>query len=173
MFEQTRSAGVEARAEVGETGGIPPVVSREAYRILQEALTDVLRHAGKVPVDVRLGVRAERLELEVTNPVATAAYARSGGGSDCAASASASPSWAGGSPPVPTARGGGCASRSRLVPLARAAATMTDILIADDEPLVRTGLRAMIDAEPHLTGRRGRRRAQAVRMARQLRPDSS
>ncbi|GAB3973627.1 histidine kinase [Actinoallomurus acanthiterrae] len=81
LFEQTRSAGVEVRAQVGETEGIPSVVSREAYRILQEALTNVLRHAGKVPVDVRLGVRAERLELEVTNPVATAATPRSGGGS--------------------------------------------------------------------------------------------
>ncbi|MEV5753230.1 histidine kinase [Actinoallomurus sp. NPDC052308] len=81
LFEQTRSAGAEVRAEVGPTEGIPAVVSREAYRILQEALTNVLRHAGKVPVDVRLGVCADRLELEVTNPVGSVAAPRAGGGS--------------------------------------------------------------------------------------------
>lgn len=81
LFEQTRSAGAEVRAEVGATGGVPAVVSREAYRILQEALTNVLRHAGKVAIDVRLGVCADRLELEVTNPVGAAATPRTGGGS--------------------------------------------------------------------------------------------
>ncbi|MEV5711165.1 histidine kinase [Actinoallomurus sp. NPDC052274] len=81
LFEQTRSAGAEVRAEVGPTDGIPAVVSREAYRILQEALTNVLRHAGKVPVDVRLGVCADRLELEVTNPLGSVAAPRVGGGS--------------------------------------------------------------------------------------------
>ncbi|MCO6003751.1 histidine kinase [Actinoallomurus purpureus] len=81
LFEQTRSAGADVRAEVGRTGGVPAVVSREAYRILQEALTNVLRHAGKVPVGVRLGVRADHLELEVTNPVEAGTAPRAGGGS--------------------------------------------------------------------------------------------
>ncbi|GAA0342488.1 histidine kinase [Actinoallomurus spadix] len=81
LVEQTRAAGVEVRAEVGATGGIPAVVSREAYRILQEALTNVLRHAGKVSVDVRIEVRSDRLELEVTNPVGSGATPRTGGGS--------------------------------------------------------------------------------------------
>jgi signal transduction histidine kinase len=81
LFEQTRSAGADVRAEVGPTGGVPAVVSREAYRILQEALTNALRHAGKVPVDVRLGVCADRLELEVTNPVGAVTTPRAGGGS--------------------------------------------------------------------------------------------
>jgi signal transduction histidine kinase len=80
LFEQTRSAGAEVRAEVGETRGVPAVVSREAYRILQEALTNVLRHAGKVPVDVRVGVRADRFELEVTNPAGPGTTPRTGGG---------------------------------------------------------------------------------------------
>ncbi|MCO5971217.1 sensor histidine kinase [Actinoallomurus soli] len=78
LVEQTRSAGAEVRAEVGATDGVPAVVSREAYRILQEALTNVLRHAGKVPVDVRIEVCADRLELEVTNPLGPAATPRTG-----------------------------------------------------------------------------------------------
>jgi signal transduction histidine kinase len=80
LFDQTRSAGVEVDAEIGRVEEIPPVVSREAYRIVQEGLTNALRHAGKVRVTVRLAVRGSRLELEMTNPADPVAPARAGGG---------------------------------------------------------------------------------------------
>jgi signal transduction histidine kinase len=80
LFDQTRSAGLEVDAGIGRIEEIPPVVSREAYRIVQEGLTNALRHAGKVRVTVRLAVRGSRLELEMTNPVDPAAAARAGGG---------------------------------------------------------------------------------------------
>jgi signal transduction histidine kinase len=80
LFDQTRSAGVEVDAEIGRIEEIPPVVSREAYRIVQEGLTNALRHAGKVRVTVRLAVRGSRLELEMANPVDPVAPARAGGG---------------------------------------------------------------------------------------------
>jgi signal transduction histidine kinase len=80
LFGQTRSAGVEVDAEVGRVQDVPPVVSREAYRIVQEGLTNALRHAGKVRVSVRLAVTGSRLELEMVNPVTGAAPVREGGG---------------------------------------------------------------------------------------------
>jgi signal transduction histidine kinase len=80
LFGQTRSAGVEVDAEIGRVEEIPPVVSREAYRIVQEGLTNTLRHAGKVRVTVRLAVTGSRLELEMVNPVTGAVPAREGGG---------------------------------------------------------------------------------------------
>jgi signal transduction histidine kinase len=81
LFDQTRSAGLEVDAAVdAEVGGVPPVVSREAYRIVQESLTNALRHAGKVRVTVRLAVRASRLELEMSNPTGAAAPPHTGGG---------------------------------------------------------------------------------------------
>ncbi|MFL6075061.1 MAG: sensor histidine kinase [Mycobacteriales bacterium] len=81
LLEQTRLAGVEVAAEVvGELGQVPPAVSREAYRIVQEGLTNALRHAGRVPVTLRLAVGAEHLELEMTNPLGTAVPATSRGG---------------------------------------------------------------------------------------------
>jgi signal transduction histidine kinase len=80
LFDQTRSAGVEVDAQIGPIEEIPPVVSREAYRIVQEGLTNALRHAGKVRVTVRLAVRGSRLELEMTNPAGAAAPTRAGGG---------------------------------------------------------------------------------------------
>ncbi len=70
LLEQTRIAGVKLDSEVGaEVGQVPAAVSREAYRIVQEGLTNALRHAGKVPVRLRLGVAGDRLEMEMSNPL--------------------------------------------------------------------------------------------------------
>jgi signal transduction histidine kinase len=80
LFEQTRSAGAPVDARIDGVEMIPPVVSREAYRIVQEGLTNALRHAGKVRVTVRLAVRDSRMELEMTNPVGEPSPIRPGGG---------------------------------------------------------------------------------------------
>ncbi|XVQ13555.1 sensor histidine kinase [Spirillospora sp. CA-255316] len=81
LLEQTRIAGVDLDAAVGaELEQLPAAVSREAYRIVQEGLTNALRHAGKVPVRLRIGVRGDRLEVEMTNPLAGAAPAGHHGG---------------------------------------------------------------------------------------------
>ncbi|TDB86373.1 hypothetical protein E1264_18170 [Actinomadura sp. KC216] len=83
LLEQTRIAGVRLDAEIGdEVEQVPAAVSREAYRIVQEGLTNALRHAGKVPVRLRLGVERERLEMEMTNPLdrSAAVGADHGGG---------------------------------------------------------------------------------------------
>jgi signal transduction histidine kinase len=70
LLNQTRMAGVELEADIdGDLAQIPAAVSREAYRIVQEGLTNALRHAGKVPVALRMAVRGERLEVEMTNPI--------------------------------------------------------------------------------------------------------
>ncbi|TYC11894.1 hypothetical protein FXF65_25620 [Actinomadura syzygii] len=83
LLEQTRIAGVKLDAEVGpEVEHVPVAVSREAYRIVQEGLTNALRHAGRVPVRLRLGVERERLEMEMSNPLGAVRgdAARHGGG---------------------------------------------------------------------------------------------
>jgi signal transduction histidine kinase len=77
LLAETRAAGVEVRSEpAGDLARVPAVVSREAYRIVQEGLTNALRHAGRVPVTLRLAVGADRLELELTNPLGPAARRR-------------------------------------------------------------------------------------------------
>ncbi|MFG2372365.1 sensor histidine kinase [Streptomyces sp. NPDC048504] len=81
LLESARASGAKVDAEV--TGPLETVsgpVSREGYRILQEALTNVLRHAGSVPVRVRIGVADGTLDLEVRNPL-TAAIPGPGRGS--------------------------------------------------------------------------------------------
>ncbi|GAA5036499.1 sensor histidine kinase [Streptomyces siamensis] len=68
LLESARASGAKVDAEVtGPLDTVPGPVSREGYRILQESLTNVLRHAGSVPVQVRVEVRDESLELEVRN----------------------------------------------------------------------------------------------------------
>ncbi|NEA86939.1 two-component sensor histidine kinase [Streptomyces sp. SID7958] len=70
LLESARASGATVDAEVtGPVETVPGPVSREGYRILQEALTNVLRHAGAVPVRVRIGVADGTLCLDVRNPL--------------------------------------------------------------------------------------------------------
>lgn len=80
LLDSARGAGATIKADVsGPLGLVPDPVSREGYRILQESLTNVLRHAGPVPVRVRLAVMDGWLELEVANPLDGSSKARGGG----------------------------------------------------------------------------------------------
>ncbi|MEU4611258.1 sensor histidine kinase [Streptomyces umbrinus] len=70
LLESARASGAKVDAEVtGPVETVPGPVSREGYRILQESLTNVLRHAGSVPVRVRIAVDDGALSLEVRNPL--------------------------------------------------------------------------------------------------------
>ncbi len=81
LLAQTRIAGVTVESTVaGPLTALPPAVSREAYRIVQEGLTNVLRHAGKVSVTLRLAAGDDLLELDMANPLGAAATTRAGGG---------------------------------------------------------------------------------------------
>jgi signal transduction histidine kinase len=70
LLESARASGAKVDMDVcGPLESIPGPVSREGYRILQEALTNVLRHAGTVPARVRVEVADGALTLEVRNPL--------------------------------------------------------------------------------------------------------
>jgi signal transduction histidine kinase len=51
----------------GEQRPLPPTVDVSAYRIVQEALTNTLKHAGASRADVRLRYRPGELELEIVD----------------------------------------------------------------------------------------------------------
>ncbi|WP_335935470.1 sensor histidine kinase [Streptomyces sp. PTD5-9] len=80
LLESARRSGAKIDAHVsGPLERVPVAVSREGYRILQESLTNVLRHSGAVPVRVRISVARGRLELDVTNPLGDATGPTGGG----------------------------------------------------------------------------------------------
>ncbi|MFD6114396.1 sensor histidine kinase [Streptomyces yangpuensis] len=83
LLERVRRGGPEiAYEETGEVGGLPPAVDTAAYRIVQEALTNVVKHARARRVGVRLHHGDRELEITVTDDGrGPAGGAGSGGGS--------------------------------------------------------------------------------------------
>ncbi len=57
---------VDLRVE-GERGPLPPGVDLSAYRVVQEALTNALRHAGAARVSVVVRYRSDAIEVEVND----------------------------------------------------------------------------------------------------------
>ncbi|MFE4976756.1 sensor histidine kinase, partial [Kitasatospora sp. NPDC056651] len=81
LLRQLGRAGVAVDAELAPgLASLPPAVSREAYRIVQEGLTNVLRHAGPAPAGLRVALTDGRIEIELTNPLGAARPSRPGGG---------------------------------------------------------------------------------------------
>lgn len=68
LVAEMTAAGAEVTLSVeGSVDQLPAEVSRSAYRIVQEALTNVVRHAESAPAAVRLHRTAGALELEIVN----------------------------------------------------------------------------------------------------------
>jgi signal transduction histidine kinase len=66
LLEQVRAAGLPVELTVeGEPRRLPPGIDRSAYRIVQEGLTNTLKHAGPAHASVRLRYGERALELEV------------------------------------------------------------------------------------------------------------
>lgn len=81
LLRQLARTGVAVDAELAPgLDRLPAAFSREAYRIVQEGLTNVLRHAGPAPARLRVGPAGGRLEIELTNPLGPARPSRPGGG---------------------------------------------------------------------------------------------
>ena len=83
LVHRLREAGLPLTlTTAGDISAIPDAIAVSAYRIVQEALTNVLNHAGPVATTVRVVCTPEEIQLDVHNERATAAYAASpiGGG---------------------------------------------------------------------------------------------
>jgi signal transduction histidine kinase len=68
LVEQARGAGVPVKMEVtGEPRALPDGLDLAVFRIMQESLTNVLKHAGETPVTVELSYGSHVVMLVVTN----------------------------------------------------------------------------------------------------------
>lgn len=68
LAERVRAGGVSVRVDAGPSlADLPPAVDAAAYRIVQESLTNVLRHADADSVRIRVGREDAALVIDVTD----------------------------------------------------------------------------------------------------------
>jgi signal transduction histidine kinase len=81
LVEEVRATGVPVElVREGPDGDLPAGIDLAAYRIVQEALTNVRRHAGGAPTRVRVRRADGSVEVEVVNDAPTAPGEGPGGG---------------------------------------------------------------------------------------------
>jgi DNA-binding NarL/FixJ family response regulator/signal transduction histidine kinase len=167
LCEDARASGVEVSVHVaGSLDAVPAAVSREGYRIVQEGLTNAARHAGRVPVTLRMAVAEGALAIDITNPVTNRATGRRRGGRGLDGMRERVELLGGRSV---VCRGHAAIGWSG--PVGRSGMTTT-VLIVDDDELVRVGLRAIIDAQPDLrVVGEAADGAEVLSSVRRLRPD--
>ncbi len=82
LAEETRRQGIDVELAVGgeppET--VPEAIQLAAFRIVQESLTNVLRHAGPVETKVEVDIGRQLLHLRVRNARGTATTSADGAG---------------------------------------------------------------------------------------------
>ncbi|WP_448640095.1 sensor histidine kinase [Geodermatophilus sp. URMC 63] len=65
LLDRMRAGGLVLTADVEPCDGVPEEVGAVAYRVVQESLTNVLRHAGGAPAHVRVACSGAALTVEV------------------------------------------------------------------------------------------------------------
>ncbi|MFY1688856.1 sensor histidine kinase [Plantactinospora sp. WMMB782] len=68
LVERTRAAGVPVRVTVtGQPWDLPAEVDQVGYRVVQEALTNIARHAGPATAEIRVEYAPAELTVSVTD----------------------------------------------------------------------------------------------------------
>ena len=182
LAASVRAAGLPVNLVIsGDHAAVPAAVDVSVYRIVQEALTNVLKHAGQARADVTIGCADGAVTIEITDDGTGEPGERAPAGGHGLAGMRERVAIFGGELRAGPRPGGGFAVRARLplgdgaspsagpprddrLPLGdklpqRDGAAVISVLIADDQDLVREGLRMLLEAEPDLCRRRrGRRR---------------
>ena len=145
LIELTRAAGLSVEVEVaGKAPPLPAAVHLAAYRIIQESLTNVARHAGRARVTVRVTYHDADVHIEIDDD----GTAPSGG--DSATGTRERDHGHAGTRRRTRGRPVRRVPARRRVPGQRTASgqasAMIRVLIADDQSLVRAGFKALLDA---------------------------
>jgi DNA-binding NarL/FixJ family response regulator len=155
-----RAAGVQVALDVDELPPGAAAVRPAAYRIVQEALTNVLRHADATSVQVRVRCDGEQVTIDVHDD-GTGSGAPGGSGQGIRGMRERAAAL-GGTLDGGPAPGGGPGGDDDVI----------RVVLADDQTLVRAGFRALLDAEDDMTVvGEAADGEQAVEVVRQERPD--
>ena len=160
LVEQVRSAGLDTTLDVqGEPADLAPGVDMSAYRIVQEALTNALRYApgSTVGVTVTYGRDLQLVVADDGARVNGKAPATPGSGHGIVGMRERAALFGGELDAGPAAGGG-------FLRPCEASAVSIRVVVADDQALVRAGLKMVLEAERRHRGRRrGRRRRAGAR----------
>jgi signal transduction histidine kinase len=81
LIARSRAAGLQVTlAVVGEPRELPPGKDLAAYRVVQEALTNAIKHAGSASTSVTVRWKPAALELEIVDRGGTAMNGTNGSG---------------------------------------------------------------------------------------------
>jgi signal transduction histidine kinase len=81
LLAQVRTAGLDAQLEIaGDVREVPPALELSAYRIVQEALTNTLRHANAQHATVTVRFDPDALDLEIIDDGPLSAVRNGSGG---------------------------------------------------------------------------------------------
>ena len=168
VVDEARAGGLPVTFGTdGTPRPVPPAVALAAFRIVQESLTNVVRHAASAPTRVRLELPPRRGGDHRGGRRSSPDRARPGHG---LAGMRERAAFLGGTLVTEPSPDGGL--RVCAVPADTRGGPMTRAIVADDQEMVRDGLAAILDTEPDLeivgTAADG---AEAVQVARRERPD--
>jgi signal transduction histidine kinase/CheY-like chemotaxis protein len=177
LVARTAEAGVRVDLDVrGERPPLPAGLDLAAYRVIQEAITNVIKHAATDRCRVAVTYQEDALTLEITDHGLGPRGNRRGrprqpGGRPRARrDAGARRHVRRGIPGRATARGR--VPGHRLVPAGGQRPMTIRVLVADDQALVRGSFRILVDTAPDLTSvGEAATGAEAVQLARREKPD--
>ncbi len=149
LVEPLRAAGLDVAVRwEGEARVLPAGVDLSAFRIVQEALTNTLRHAHASHAEVTLLVAPDALELDVVDNGRGVSGEPADGTGRGLTGMRERAAMLGGTLEAGPARRGGYRVHARLP--ARGRRVSIRVLVADDQALVRGGFRMILEARDDL-----------------------
>ena len=142
LVEGFRKAGLDVTFHLdGELGAVPMGTGLAAYRVVQESLSNAVKHAPGAPVDLEFRVSDGEVDVQVVNPIVSDARGQRRSGGTGVRGMAERAELLGGT--VAACNGDGTWKVDARLPWSEVARVIRVVLV-DDQQLVRTGLRRIL-----------------------------